>query len=139
MTRVTLIACIALALGAAPKTLGQVPTNKSADSSADDNKQAKPNWEAMHAVGNEFYLTNVNRVRQEHDRLKSHPYWGDGLLQMLGTEYSYIGRYQQALDCFNRRDFRRAKTGQLTSPDQFEPCDAVAAILELADKHQVIM
>src|SRR5437773_2550713 len=100
MTRVAFLVvslAIGLACGLSPQLLGQVPTNKSVDSSADDIKQAEPNWEAMHAVGNEFYLTNVGRVRQEHDRLKNHPYWGDGLLQMLGTEYSYIGRYRRAL------------------------------------------
>ena len=58
---------------------------------------------------------------------------------MLGTEYSYVGRYQKALEFFDRQYGRKKKPAQLKSTDQFEPCDAVAAILELADKHQVIM
>src|SRR6476646_12211948 len=58
---------------------------------------------------------------------------------MLGTENSHVGRYQKALECFDRRPGRKKKPAQLMSADQFEPCDAVAAILELADKHQVIM
>jgi hypothetical protein len=65
--------------------------------------------------------------------------WTDALKQMLGTEYSYVGRYQKALDCFDRPFGRPKKTGQLVSPEQYESCDAVAAILELADKRQVIM
>jgi hypothetical protein len=58
---------------------------------------------------------------------------------MLGTEYSYVGRYQKSLEFFDRPNSRKKKPAQLKSTDQFEPCDAVAAILELADKQQVIM
>src|SRR5207253_4169373 len=59
--------------------------------------------------------------------------------QVLGTEYSFIGRYQQALECFDGKYAPTKKAGQLTSAERYEPLDAVAAIVELADKHQVIM
>jgi hypothetical protein len=92
-------------------------------------------------LDNRSYLANIQRLRQEQDRFKQDPMWSDALRQMLGTEYSYVGRYRKALDCFNRPigQGRPTKMGQLASADRYEPCDAVATILELADKHQVIM
>jgi hypothetical protein len=62
------------------------------------------------------------------------------LLQLLGTEYSWIGRYQKSLECFNSQYYsRRKQPAQLVDADRFESCDAVAAILELADKYRVVM
>jgi hypothetical protein len=107
-------------------------------------KENQPDWEAMHAGDNRSYLAAVGHVQREYERLKQDKLWGDMLLQMLGTEYSYIGRYQKALECFDTPMNRgskggQKKAGQLTMADRFEPRDAIAAILDLADKHQVIM
>jgi hypothetical protein len=96
-------------------------------------------WERMHS-SNASYLANVTRVQQEMDRFKNDASWSGMLLQVLGTEYSWVGRYQKSLECFDRQYYsRRKQPAQLVDADRFEPCDAVAAILELADKHRVVM
>lgn len=145
MTRTfTIAACLtSLIVALASNSLGQAPPSAPDAATAAKDAKNEPNWEAMHAADNRSYLANLIRVRQEHERLKNDPFWGDNLLQMLGTEYSYIGRYQKALEYFDRPAARRPKAaqkpGQLTSAARYESRDAINAILEMADKHQVIM
>jgi tetratricopeptide (TPR) repeat protein len=132
-------------------TTGQVTQNATASKSTDGEKKTDPmkngpawlmnrsDWERMHQ-SNASYLENVIRVQQAMDRFKNDAYWSDVLQQTLGQTYPYLGRYQKALECFDRQyHSRRKEPAQLVDADRFEPCDAVAAILELADKHRVVM
>jgi len=103
-----------------------------------DEKKKVPNWEGMHGVDNCSYLRNIQGIRDEMERLRGDRDWTDALGQLLGTAYSYVGRYQKALEFFDRKAGPE-KPGQLIATERYEPVDAVAAILEVADKHQVIM
>ena len=154
MSRINALAAgiaVVLTLGLARMTTGQVTQNATASKSTDGEKKTDPmkngpdwlmnrqDWERMHQ-SNASYLANVTRVQQEMDRFKNDAYWSGTLLQLLGTEYSWVGRHQKALECFDLQYYSRSKKpAQLVDADRFEPCDAVAAILELADKHRVVM
>src|SRR5437773_303481 len=101
-----------LTLGATRMTTGQVTQNATASKSTDGEKKTDPmkngpdwlmnraGWERMHQ-SNASYLANVTRIQQEMDRFKGDAYWSEALRQLLGTEYSWVGRYQKSLDCFD--------------------------------------
>src|SRR6266446_2957463 len=98
---------LVVSLNSATKALGQILTNTSTGTSAEPERQSEakkkePNWERMHQSGNAAYLANVRNVQKEWDRFKGDAYWSDALRQMLGTDYSYIGRHQKALEYFDR-------------------------------------
>src|SRR3954463_13738714 len=94
---------VVLTLGLARMTTGQVAQNATASKSTDGEKKTDPmkngpDWlmnrqdlERMHR-SNASYLANVTRVQQEMDRFKNDAYWSGALLQVLGTEYSWVGR-----------------------------------------------
>jgi hypothetical protein len=142
---------VLLALVATGMATGQVATNESSGKSTDSEKKTDPmkngpdwmknrtDWERMYQSSNASYLANVTRVQQELDRFKNDVYWSGLLQQALGTEYSWVGRHQKALECFDSQYRGKKKPAQLVDADRFEPCDAVAAILELADEHRVVM
>jgi hypothetical protein len=105
-------------------------------------KKNEPGWRTVMGYDgedNRTYLARLTRIRDELEQFRSDRFWGDALKQQLGTEYSYVGRYQQALECFDGKSGPQKKAGQLMSAERYEPLDAVATILELADKHRVIM
>src|SRR5438270_6057533 len=139
---------VVLAIGLAEMTAGQVTQNATGSKSTDGEKKNdsmkngpdwlmnRSDWERMHQ-SNASYHASLTRVRQEMDRFKNDTNWSGMLLQVLGTEYSWIGRYRKSLDCFDSvYRSRRKQPAQLVDADRFEPCDAVAAILDLADKHR---
>src|SRR5438874_6335513 len=129
MTRFTAaVMCFAIAqgLGLATKTMGQTPAEASPGATIGGEKKAaekknEPNWQAMVHLDNRSYLANLRRMNEELVRFRKDPQWGDALLQTLGTEYSYVGRHQKALECFDRPTGPRAKAGQLASADRYEP------------------
>ena len=84
-------------------------------------------------------LADLRLVRRELTRFADDRRWRDVLLQVLATQYSFVGRHQQALESFDKVLGRSAR---ILRPDMLaglEPCDAVQTILELADQRQVIM
>src|SRR5256885_9539081 len=95
---VVLAACIAVViiLGATGVVAWQIATNASS-----------PDWEGMHQSGNAAYLANVSHMQKELERFKSDRYSSEMLRQMLGTEYSCVGRYQKALEFFDRPNGRK--------------------------------
>ena len=131
-----------LLFGSVPRAVGQTSSDGTPATGEKVEKKSQPDWQAIYDLSrsnNRLYLANITRIRSEQAEFLSDPYLSDMLMQMLGTEFSYIGRYQQALECFDGKYAPTKKAGQLTSAERYEPLDAVAAIVELADKHQVIM
>jgi hypothetical protein len=94
------------------------------------------NWTIL---DNRQYLPQLKKMRESEAAFLKSKEWKDGYLQLRGTLLSYVGSYQEALADFDRAG--RQATGQ-AKPDAlqgFERYDALEAILELADKRQVIM
>ena len=97
-----------------------------------------PMGELPVVFGNESYLQRVHLLRQSRDRYTQDKEWRSHYFQLLGTEFSYIGRYQEALKQFTQDNPQPVK-GNAKDLEGYEPRDAVATLLDLADKHQVIM
>jgi hypothetical protein len=116
-----------LLLGAALGTAGDEP------------KQPEPDLTDKHPHDNRFYLARLSQLRQELDRFNDDRRARDLLVQMVGTEYAYVGRYQKALESFDDRPGRADRKDQPGALDGYESRDAVDALLDLADRHQVIM
>ncbi len=61
------------------------------------------------------------------------------LPQILATQYSFVGRAQEALQTFDSILGRPLQPQQPVSLGDHEACDAIATIVALADQYQVIM
>jgi hypothetical protein len=106
---------------------------------ADQPKSAEPDLQDKFGDDNRYYLARLGQLRQELDRFQDDPHWRDTLVQFVGTQYSYVGRYPKALECFDDRPGRPARDAEPGTLDGYESRDAVDTLLELADRHQVIM
>jgi hypothetical protein len=86
---------------------------------------------------NRFYLDRLIQTRQALDRAKNDRGTRELLLQMVGFHYAYVGRYQKAMEVFDRRGNTAAAipSGPLSA---YEPQDAVETIVDLAGRHQVV-
>src|SRR5437763_16013350 len=75
-------------------------TRPKAEKQAADEKKKEPDWQALlgrDSGNNRSYLAYITRWTDELERFRSDPYMSDLFKQVLGTEYSFVGRYQQAL------------------------------------------
>lgn len=133
MSRISAVAvfcCIGLAFAPSFATEPDVPV-------ADKKPPAKPKW-PFPSNDNRTYLVDLRQIRQEFVRFENDRERRDNLVQMFGTQYSFIGRYQRALEAFDDRPGGNPQD-QPGALSDYEPHDAVATVLELADWHQVIM
>src|SRR5580765_1170989 len=109
MARIFLLAvslALVIVLGSAQSAAGQARllmqprgARVEAEKQPGGDKKKEPDWQAIYfgdGVDNRSYLAHVARISEELERFRDDPFWSDGLKQMLGTEYSYVGRYQQA-------------------------------------------
>jgi hypothetical protein len=122
--------------------LGAVFTTAApADPAAARPKPPEPEWNRVNQFGgdNRFYLTRLSWLRWELGRFRDDRRGGDLLVQLVATEYSYVGRYREALEAFDDRPDGPDQKEDPPALDGYEPRDAVAALLELADRHRVIL
>jgi hypothetical protein len=109
---------------------------------ADDAKKAPEGRDftrlGMGIEDNRLYLNRLDAVRKEAERFPDDKRWQDLAVQVVGTQASYVGRYREALDSFDRRDLD-LKPGKPGSLDGYEHRDAVEAVLKQAGKRQVVM
>ncbi len=86
------------------------------------------------------YLAHVKKMRGLEDRYRDSQEWKSIYFQSVGTVSSFVGRYQEALACFDRTGerilSRPADAGGLRD---YDSQDAMQAILELASQRQVVM
>ncbi len=99
--------------------------------------QAEPKFPSLES-DNRAYLTDLRLLERELNRLRDDREWRSAFVQFLGTQQSFLGRYSEALTIFD--DGRGYNTSN-TSADlsEYEALDAVETLLELADRHRVIM
>lgn len=121
------------------------PPDSPADSPPKDQQKLKlPDLAALQKTrgANNTYLARLHLLRGELDRFQDDRNWRNFLLQMIATEYSFIGRYQKAYESFDAgvgsNDGGTGTTPLPTFAD-YQPLNAVDTIVELADRHQVIM
>jgi tetratricopeptide (TPR) repeat protein len=106
---------------------------------SDDNKRGEPDLAIMFGNDNRSYLAALSQIRDELERFKDDRERRASIEQLLGTGYSYVGRYQKALETFDDVLGGPNQPSQQAGIEGFEPNEAVATLLELADRHQVIM
>jgi hypothetical protein len=102
-------------------------------------KPAEPDLFNKYTDDNHLYLTRLGHLRRELDRFDKDRRWRDTLVQVLATDYSYVGRCQKSLELFDDRPASAKKDSKPAALERMESRDAGAALLELADTHQVIM
>jgi hypothetical protein len=91
--------------------------------------------------GNTTYLSDLDAMRGDLVRFENDARWRDMILQTMGWQFSFVGRYREALEATDRSLTSRQSTtsSSLDTFDGMEACDAVDLISELADERQVIM
>jgi hypothetical protein len=105
----------------------------------DEPKRAQPAFDSEYNKDSRFYLARLSQLREELARFEKDRRWHDVVQQMIATQYSYTGRYQKALEIFDNRPGTAKTMEPAPELDGYEPQDAVAALLALADRHRVIM
>jgi hypothetical protein len=104
---------------------------------ARDKPQAEPKFPNFES-DNRAYLTDLRLLEGELKRLRDDREWRSAFVQFLGTQQSFLGRYSEALATFD--DGRGYITSNASADlSEYEALDAVETLLELADRHQVIM
>jgi hypothetical protein len=110
----------------------------SAQFAADEPKRREPNLE-REFKDNRYYLARLGELREELAHFENDRRWQDLLRQMVGTQYSYVGRYKKALLAFDERPSKAKSDERPTELGSYEAQNAIAALTELADRHHVIM
>lgn len=139
MLRISAVAVFFLVCFAFVSSNGGAALILAAEPEADDKSPVEPNL-FLPSNNNSAYLSDLRRLRQELARVEKDRDWRNAFLQFVGTQYSFIGRYQKALDSFDVQ-LGRSSTSSREAIDYtgYESSDAVATVLELANRHQVIM
>jgi hypothetical protein len=128
---------MSLAPGPAASPSKSLRAAEPADRAPDENPPVKFRWTGP-SRDNHRYLTDLREAQGELDRFKSDRDWRWGFRQVVGTQYSFIGRYRKALECFDE-DGDEAPPNRALKLSGYEPRDAIETILELADRRQAIM
>ncbi|HEX5443435.1 MAG TPA: hypothetical protein VFW87_06390 [Pirellulales bacterium] len=136
-----LVACLVLGAAWGDALNASEPAGVAATQPEQGQKAHQPKLPREPAA-NHQYLADLRLLHSELDRFQDHRDWRNFLLQMMGAQYSYIGRYQKAVEANDACFPTGEATGEArpaASFAEYEACDAVESILELADRHQVLM
>ncbi len=98
---------------------------------------AEPKWPSL-TSDDSAYLADLRQLQVELDRFRDDQEQRDAIVQFLGTQQSFVGRYRDALASFDDRPDANAPQ-KAVDLAEYEARDAVETILELANRHQVIM
>jgi hypothetical protein len=140
MSRIAAIAVLisnAFMQGPASNRRGLLYAAEPAGAASADKRPVEPKWPSL-TSDNNAYLAELRQLQGELDRFRDNREWRDSVVQFIGTQQSFVGRYRDALTSFDDRPDANAAQ-KAVDLAEYEACDAVETILELANRHQVIM
>src|SRR5690348_12959226 len=94
-----------------------------APNAPDDERPVEPKWPSL-TSDNNAYLADLRQLQGELDRFRDDQKQRDAVVQFLGTQQSFVGRYREALASFDDRPGANAAQMAVDLAD-YEARDAV--------------